>query len=99
MTDSIFKSVFDTPPEFVNSEGIKWWKDKSTTDYATRPDGFGTVLDIQAWIVECPNGYRTHILIEGENIIGDGQSLEAIGAKIDWLKCAKRFDDAEKKGQ
>ena len=88
-------SVFSKPPDFVNAEGVKWWRDKDTERYACCEDQFGTRLEIEAWIVERPDGYRTRLLIEFGKIIGQAQSLEAIGSKIDWLKCATRFDEVK----
>jgi len=90
-----FQSVFSTLPDFVNAEGVKWWHDKDTERYATSEDRHGTRLRVKAWIVERPDGYRTRLLIESGKIIGEAQSLEAIGAKIDWLKCATRFDEVK----
>jgi len=93
-----FQSVFSTPPDFVNAEGVKWWRDKDVERYANNEDQHGTRLCVEAWIVERPDGYRTRLLIEGGKIIEEAQSLEAIGAKIDWLKCATRFDEVKPNG-
>ena len=90
-----FQSVFSTPPDFVNAEGVKWWRDKAVERYANNEDQHGTRLQVQAWIVERKDGYRTRLLIENGQIIGEAQSLEAIGAKIDWLKTAKRIDEVK----
>lgn len=40
-----FKNSTDSEPDFINDEGVKWWLDKSTTDYAQRKDINGNTLD------------------------------------------------------
>lgn len=82
---------FDTEPEFVNELGIKWWQDKSTTEYARNPDSAGTVLAAHVWFIEHPNGWRTRVIVsEQGEILDEAQALEDIGMKIDILKFAQR---------
>lgn len=82
-------NITDTEPDFINEEGVKWWVDKSTTDYAQRKDSKGITLDIICYVIDRPDGYRTRVLIEEGNIIDDNTSLEAIACKIDMLKLIK----------
>jgi len=83
--------IWDKKPDFINEKGVKWWRDASTTRYARREDAHGTTLEAVVWLVEEPNGHRTRLLIadDGE-FLGENQNLEALGAKIDILKMAKR---------
>jgi hypothetical protein len=90
-------SLFDfdwDKPEHVNELGVKFWLDKSTTEFAQKEDQFGTKLDgWQVLIVEEPSGYRTRIITDDkQNIKADDQTLEGIGVKIDIFKLLKRHD-------
>lgn len=82
---------FDTEPEFINELGVKWWQDKSTTEYARKPDLAGTSLAAHAWFVEQPNGCKTRVLVsEKGEILAEAQALDDMGMKIDILKFAQR---------
>ncbi len=83
---------FADEPDFVNEEGTKWWKDKSTTDWAQREDQFGTSLDMIVYLVEKTDGYMTRLLLDTDgNLIDEQQNLEALAVKIDMLKAAERM--------
>lgn len=84
----------DEPPTFVNDIGVKWWLDTSSTNYAQRPDYYGTTLpNITAWIVQTSNGYTTRCLTDSNTnqIVYESQALDGIGSKIDMLKAMERF--------
>lgn len=85
-------------PEHINEAGVKWWKYKVLTDYAQKPNMSGICLpDVTAWELEELNGRRTIVLVKGGDfILYESQSLEAVGAKIDWIKIGMAFDRREK---
>ena len=84
------KMLWENEPDFINEEGVKWWLDKSTTEYAREEDLNGTKLDVKVWAVELPDKTRTRVIIDSDNnIICDNQSLEAILIRIDAAKILK----------
>lgn len=92
----VFHSRFDDDPDFVNDLGVKWWLDKSLTEYATREDGNGIGLsDITIWCVEKPNGYKTHIMTQGEEALYENQKLEDMAVHVDILKLNCHFDEKD----
>lgn len=96
----IASSPFDWPfarePDSVNEKGVKWWIDKSSTDYARNPDSFGTCLpEVTCWFVEVPSGEKTRLITDGTGVIYESQQLEAIGVYIDMLKMDKAFPKKE----
>jgi len=97
MAELVLGSVFDRAPDFVNEKGVKWWKEPDATEYAQQEDAFGTsLLDVQAWLVRLPNGEISRLLIRGSEVIWEGKTLEAVGAKIDWLKLSKRAEETNR---
>lgn len=87
----VIVSPFDTPPDFVNELGVKWWRDPHTTEYAQRKDAFGVSLDAVGYFVELPEGDRTRLLLSKHGaLLAEGQSIDALGTKIDVLKFALR---------
>lgn len=81
-----------TPPTFVNEKGIKFWPDRSLTDWARREDQFGTKLsDAMIWYVEHPNGTRTQLLALGQAPEHETTGMEDMATHIDLLKAARRF--------
>ncbi len=67
-------------PDHVNELGVKWWLDKSATEYASVVEG------LMAWVIEYPNGIKTRVLTRDNKVIYENPSLEAIGAWVDMLK-------------
>ena len=65
-------------PDFVNDEGVKWWADKSATDYAKTRG-----VEAQVWLTELPNGYRSYLIVKDGLPIFEAQQIEAVGAHID----------------
>ena len=72
-------------PCFVNERGIKWWRDHRTTDYALRP-GLGRLHGVAAFIVETPEGRRSHVLVRKGAIITESPQPEVLAIKIDRLR-------------
>jgi len=82
---------FSGEPNFINEQGIKYWLDQSTSDYANRADIYGTRLKGKVFLVKRPDGYKTRLLIgENQTILADSQTLDGIATKIDLLKFIKR---------
>ena len=87
---------WDSTPDVVNAEGTKFWKDHSSTNYATAQG----LKDAVVWITEAfADGYRTRLLIIDGQVVADEQSVEALGVKIDILAfqlnnptCSVTFD-------
>ena len=80
-------------PDFVNEEGVKWWKDEDLTDYARRKDVHGTRLEhIVVWQVEFPDGVKTRLLVDNDKgePLYENQGLEAMAVRIDVMKMLKR---------
>lgn len=42
----------------------------------------------RVFLAETPNNYKSYILVKGQEVIHDEQSLEAMGTYIDFLKVA-----------
>ena len=82
---------FSGKPNFINEQGVKYWLDQSTSDYANRADIYGTRLKGKAFFVERPDGFKTRLFIgETQDILADDQTLDGIATKIDLLKFIKR---------
>ena len=82
---------WEGPPDFVNPEGTKWWREMSLTRYAQKEDRHGTVLDVVCFLIETADKYRTYVMVSRDQaIIEEDQSLEAMGIKIDVRKLLKR---------
>ena len=91
---SALYDVFSTPPNFVNEDGVKWWLDKSSTQYARKADIHGTSLpNIAVFIVERLDGYRTRVLVGDNAIIAEHQGLESMAVEIDKRKFIKRTSE------
>lgn len=91
-----FKPVWERePPIFVNELGIKWWKEENLNHYASRPDSFGTTLDVAAYLIEKPNGSRLFVLLEEETVLVESQQSESIAVHIDVMKLLKRDKERE----
>lgn len=74
-------------PEFINEKGVKWWRDKSLTEYAHRENSAGITLpNLTVWIVETLDGTRTRMFIRNKKPIYTNPSLEACAVHIDILK-------------
>jgi hypothetical protein len=69
----------------VNEQGIKWWRDHRTTDYALR-QGLGTLHGVAAFIVETPEGRRSYVLVRKGAIIAESLQPEVLATKIDRLR-------------
>lgn len=81
----------DRPPDHINEQGSKFWLDKSLTQYARDPGRLGVSLNaVTALIVTDPQGITTRLLMEGQDVLAEDQSLESIACRIDMLKLARQ---------
>ncbi len=84
---------FDREPDFVNPEGVKWWLDKSSTQYARRENIRGTTLPtITVFMCEFPDKTRSYVILDGTQPVDAPTTLEAVGVKIDLLKLMKESE-------
>jgi hypothetical protein len=89
--------IWEKTPDFVNEKGIKWWLDKSSTDYAQKENIRGTRLPgVQVFYAEFPDGYRTRVIVQNKQPVYESQGLEAIAVHIDQMKAEKEFDANER---
>lgn len=89
--------IFSTEPTTINAAGVKWWLDKSLTEYAHRKDSTGISLkDVVVWKVEEVNGYKTNLVVKDGGIVFEGTSIEGVCGHIDMMKITKQFN---KKGK
>lgn len=92
---NFIEDIFKSPPDFVNEEGIKWWFDEDTTQWAKNEDLSGVSLDIVCYFVEGVDGTRTRALVDPvKGLIYADSKLEAVAAHIDMLRLLKRFSAA-----
>lgn len=90
----LLDNIFETKPDFVNGIGIKWWLDKSCTEYAQEEDLHGISLpNVRVYDIEETNGNRTRVIIEDGEVVFDNPRLEDIGVRIDIMKVAKQMQD------
>ena len=85
----------DAKPFFVNPEGIEWWLDKDTTEWAHREDQHGTTLkNIIGFILRRDGEPQTRVLMDKESnqVVYENTLLEAVACHIDALKALKRYE-------
>lgn len=75
----------DKEPDFINSEGIKWWLDKNLTNYARK------LKNTSVWIIEKPDKFRTRLLLIDNEIVYENQTLEGMACKIDAIAFSNKF--------
>jgi hypothetical protein len=51
------------------------------------------LVDMKVWTVCRPDGHRTRLLTEGQNILAEDQTLEGLGLKIDLLSFQRQTVD------
>jgi len=85
-------NITDKEPDFVNDDGIKWWKHDYITKYANTKG----LKDTIGYIVESETGYKTFLLINNTGILEEDSTLEGIGTKIDMIAFLIRGDDEKK---
>ena len=81
-------------PDFTNDEGVQWWYEPTLTRYAFSK-GFAGV---RVWTVHRPDGHRTRLFTEGQDILAEAQTLEGLGIKIDLLALQRQTPNVELTG-
>jgi len=78
----------DTNPDYVNEEGVKWWRfDYATKALRTNNSEIGIPLPkAAAWLVEFPDKAAAYVITEDDQVLHDGQTLEGLFAVIDMLR-------------
>lgn len=69
----------NSKPDAVNEKGIKFWLDRSLTDYAKRKG----VTDIQVLLAMFPNGHTEWVIVRENCPIFASQVLETVACHID----------------
>jgi hypothetical protein len=93
--------IFNTPPLFVNDEGVKWWLDESSTKYAHRVGNTGVPLrNHVVYYVEFTDGTRSHVIVDQQKgaPVYEHKQLDAVGIYIDALRALAK-EDLEKQIQ
>lgn len=85
-------NLWETKPDFVNERGVRWWLDRSTTDYAR-----SRIKDAVVWLVQEPDGGMTRLLVVDGFIRYETQSIESMGTYIDLLKLQHDHDSNQAK--
>ena len=78
--------IFATEPDFVNDQGVKWWKDKGTTQYAESKG-----VKAESYRVMWPDGYRTNVLLDVYGVLKESQKLEDIACNIDMISMQLQY--------
>ena len=77
--------LVDREPDFVNPEGVKWWKENSVLDKHAK-EALGEKASV--WIVQTPDQAKydigEYLLLDGNDIIANCSGLEAMAYKIDF---------------
>lgn len=84
-----------TKPFFTNSEGIEWWVEKETTQWANRENEHGISLkNIVGFILRKDGNPLTRVLMDKETdeVIYENTGLEAIACYISMLKTVKLYN-------
>lgn len=77
-------------PDFTNDEGVQWWHETTLTRYALSK-GF---VGVRVWTVHTPDGHRTRLFTEGQDVLAEDQTLEGLGIKIDILAFQRQTHNA-----
>ena len=77
-------------PDFVGPTGIKWWKDKSLTEWAHKPlgnrDKSPLPKDTRVYLTEFPDGQKNYVVIVDGKPAYECLSVEGIAAWLDAQK-------------
>ena len=80
-------------PDYINELGVKYWEEKSLTDWAKRADHAGVSLsNYRGWKAEHPDGERTFLLTYMENPLFASPRYEDVAAHIDIIKANIQFN-------
>lgn len=80
--------IWDTPPQFVNPDGVKFWLDQESTRYALSKK----LKDVQVLFVEETNGNRTRLITQRGEPVYEHQNLENIACHLDIMQLNEQFE-------
>lgn len=78
-------NIFDTPPQHVNEQGVKFWLDVDLTRYG-REKGLGRV---QVLFIETPDKKQTRLITENGQPVFEHTGLENVAVHLDIMALAK----------
>lgn len=73
--------IYNTKPDFVNKQNVKYWLCKNATIYALNKE----LKNVNVFYVEFENGERTILISQDGQPIYDSPDLEKIGIHIDLM--------------
>ena len=82
-----FDNVFETKPDYINEQGVKWWYDKNITEYAKNIK----LDDIMVWFTEELNGRKSRVIIYKNNVEYASPVLEEICCHLDIMKLSQKL--------
>jgi hypothetical protein len=83
---SAHANYWDREPDFVNDEGVQWWREDDLCWYA-RSRG---LTDVSAWIVRNPDGSMARLILDGDRVDYECTSLEAAADHILFMSLADK---------
>lgn len=78
-------NIYETEPDFINEEGVKFWYDESSTNYAKKIGLENVVI----FFIEESNKRKTRLITENQEVLGDYQQLEALCVKLDMIALSR----------
>lgn len=79
--------IFNKKPDFVK-RGVKFWKDKDTTNYIKQK----RLRGVSAFFMEDTHGFRARILCEKGKRLWEDLVLEDIGCAVDGIKLSRSLN-------
>jgi hypothetical protein len=77
---------WDREPDFVNDDGVQWWREERLCQYAKRRG----LNNVSAWIVRTPDGLMARLILDGDRIDYECTSLEAASYHILFMSLADK---------
>ena len=74
--------VFETEPDFINDDGVKWWKDNILNEKAKEINGV-------TWLTQLPGGYKSRVLLINNEVEYEHPTLEAMAVHIDMIRLSE----------
>ena len=81
----VFDNIFETKPDYINEQGVKWWYDKKITKYAEELGLHGVFV----FFTEETNGDKNRVIIDRNKVVYASPVLEAVCCHLDVMKLAR----------
>lgn len=94
--ETLIKNLTDNEPDFINDDGVKWWKHDSITRWAHNENSQGISLpNLYGFITETVAGIKSFVLVDysTNRVVYSSQLLEDVACHIDMVKTVKLFDE------